>query len=68
MGEIPVKPSPVRVWGEIATPKGFLGTLQTIPLAKNPGKPHGGPGGWVARIRNKVSKDLAKASGILGTP
>ena len=27
----------------MATPKGFLGPLQTIPLAKNLGKPHGGP-------------------------
>ena len=43
LGEIPVKPSPERDWGEIGTPKGFLGTTQTIPLAKNPGKPRGGP-------------------------
>ena len=43
LGKIPVKPLPGRVWGEMATPKGFLGPLQTIPLAKNPGKPHGGP-------------------------
>jgi len=43
LGKIPVKPSPGRDWGELATPKGFLGTTQTIPLAKNPGKPRGGP-------------------------
>ena len=43
LGKIPVKPSPGRVWGEMATPKGFLGPLQTIPLAKNLGKPRGGP-------------------------
>ena len=42
-GEIPVKPLPGRVWGEIGTPKGFLGTIETIPLAKNLGKPRGGP-------------------------
>ena len=43
LGKILVKPSPGRVWGEMATPKGFLGPLQTIPLAKNLGKTHGGP-------------------------
>ena len=43
LGKIPVKPLPGRVWGEMATTKGFLGTIQTIPLAKNLGKPHGGP-------------------------
>ena len=43
LGEISVKPLPERVWGEIGTPKGFLGTIQTIPLAKNLGKPRGGP-------------------------
>ena len=42
-GEIPVKRLPGRVWGEIGTPKGFLGTMEAIPLAKNPGKPRGGP-------------------------
>ena len=43
LGEILVKPSPGRDWGKIGTPKGFLGTMETIPLAKNPGKPRGGP-------------------------
>ena len=43
LGEIPVKPLPGRVWGEIGTPKGFLGTMQTIPLLKNPREPHGEP-------------------------
>ena len=43
LGGIPVKPLPGRVWGEMATPKGFLGRVETIPLAKNPGKPRGGP-------------------------
>ena len=43
LGKILVKPLPGRVWGEMATPKGFLGTIQTNPLAKNLGKPCGGP-------------------------
>ena len=43
MGKTLVKPSLGRVWGEIGTPKGFLGTMETIPLAQNPGKPRGGP-------------------------
>ena len=43
LGEIRVKQFSGRVWGEIGPPKGFLGTIQTIPLAKNPGKPRGGP-------------------------
>ena len=43
LGKIPVKPSPGRVWGEIGPPKRFLGTIETIPLAKNLGKPRGGP-------------------------
>ena len=38
LGEIPVKPLPGRGWGEMATPKGFLGGVETIPLAKNPGE------------------------------
>ena len=42
MGKIPVKLFSGRVWGNIGTPKRFLGTIQTIPLAKDPGKPHGG--------------------------
>ena len=43
LGEIPAKPSPGRVWGNIGTPKRFLGIMQTIPILKNPGKPDGGP-------------------------
>ena len=43
LGKIPVKPFPGRVWGEIGTPKRFLGTMETIPLLKNPVKPRGGP-------------------------
>ena len=42
LGKIPVKPSPGRVWGEIGTPKWFLGTIETIPLATNVGKARGG--------------------------
>ena len=41
LGKILVKPSPGREWGEICTPKGFLGTMETIPLAKKPRKPRG---------------------------
>ena len=43
LGKIPVKQFSGRVWGEIGTPKGFLGTIQTIPLSKNTRKPHGEP-------------------------
>ena len=43
LGKILVNQFSGRVWGEIGTPKRFLGTIQTIPLAKNPGKPCGGP-------------------------
>ena len=43
LGKIPVKPAPGGDWKEIGTPKGFLGTIQTIPLFTNPGKPRGGP-------------------------
>ena len=43
LGEIPVKPPPGRDRGKIGTPKGFLGTIQTIPLLKNPGKLRGEP-------------------------
>ena len=43
LGKIPVKPFPGRVWGEIGTTKRFLGTMETIPLLKNPVKPRGGP-------------------------
>ena len=43
MSKILVKPLPRRVWGEIGTPKGLLGTIETIPLSRNPGKPRGGP-------------------------
>ena len=35
--EIPVKPPSGRVWGEIDTPKGLLGTIETLPLAKKLG-------------------------------
>ena len=41
LGKIPVKLFSGRVWGGIGPPKGFLGTIQTIPLAKNLGKPRG---------------------------
>ena len=34
LGEILVKHFAGRVLGDMATPKGFLGTIQTIPLAK----------------------------------
>ena len=46
LGTILVKPFPGRVWGEIGTPKGSwvpCKHMQTIPLAKNPGKPRGVP-------------------------
>ena len=43
LGKNPVKPSPGRVWGDIGTPKRFLGAMETIPLLKNPVKPRGGP-------------------------
>ena len=32
-----------RVWGEMALPKGLLGTIQSNPLAQIPLKPHGEP-------------------------
>ena len=37
-----VKPFPGRAWGQIGTPKGLLGAIQTIPLAENLRKPCGG--------------------------
>ena len=43
LGKILVKPSPGRVSAEIGTPKGLLGTIQTIHLARNLGKPPGEP-------------------------
>ena len=41
--KILVKQFPGRVWGEIGTPKGFLGIMGIITLAKYLGKPRGGP-------------------------
>ena len=41
-GGNPCKTFPWEGLGEIGTPKGLLGTTQTIPLVKNLGKPRGG--------------------------
>ena len=39
-GKIPVKCFSGRVWGEMALPKGLLGTIQSISLAQIPVKTH----------------------------
>ena len=41
LGKINVKLCPGIDWGEIGTPKGFLGTVQTISLANKSRQPRG---------------------------